>query len=87
MLTVKHIANDGTETLVEGEKIEKVHTGDRFMDAIYVDRQPEDLADTTCPGRSARHTFRFGTGDDGPTPGPMVYVMNRFGATVATYHL
>lgn len=91
MLTVKHIATDGTESIMEAELVERVQTGDRFMDGIYLDRTPAnelgaDLGQIQ-PGRSHKHCIRFAEARSSTDCDPRVYVMNRFGATVATYRL
>lgn len=103
MLTVKHIDTDGTETILEAERVEKVATGDNFMDGVFLDREPamqmpDRLLDEAAsqlmggvsqsvPGRSFKHVFRFAACRTSGDRDPMIYVMNRFGATVATYHL
>lgn len=97
MLTIKHIDTDGTETLMEAERVEKVRTGDRYNDGIYLDRKPIDCCGTgPQPPREFKHVILFRdassqlVGGDPSTAlayDPFVYVMNRFGATVATYRL
>lgn len=101
MLTVKHIATDGTETILEAERVEMVQTGDNFADGIFLDRAPAEpdqplggdttisAGQTVAPPRSFKHVFHFDrSGCSGSLRrDPMVYVMNRYGATVATYRL
>jgi len=91
MLTVKHIAQDGTETILEAERVEKVQTGDHFMDGIYLDRDFTDICGAPeSPPRAYKHCFRFsqaGMAGSALQHDPILYVMNRFGATVATYRL
>lgn len=90
MLTVKHVRSDGTEFLFEAERVEKVQTGNRFEDGIFIDR--DDICHHTDgavqPTRSHKKVIHFcdcASSEDVTTP--MVYVMNRYGATVATYRL
>lgn len=92
MLTIKHIDTEGTETLIEAERVEKVQTGDRFTDGIYLDRdqsvgRDQDGEMVFERPRSFRHVIRFADARSTNDTTPMVYVMNRFGSTVATYHL
>jgi hypothetical protein len=94
MLTVKHINTDGTETLLEAERVEKVQTGDRFSDGIFLDREPRPMLtpslateEASLVPRSFRHVIHFAEARSSDDTVPMVYVMNRFGATVATYRL
>lgn len=86
MLTVKHIARDGTETIMEAERVELVRTEDRYGNGIFLDREEREL---NSSARTFKHVVRFPdnqdcSSDDIPA---MVYVMNRWGTTVATYKL
>lgn len=92
MLTVKHSEN-GVETIVEAEKVERVRTGDAFSDGIFIDREPDRMelsADSqggiTSP-RRFKHVFHFSSCESSNSIAPVVFVMNRHGATVARYDL
>lgn len=80
MLTVKHIDGDGVETIIEGAAVSFQHgvAGDELSVFDTTDKRNPAIAvisDNGC--RSSC----------GPIGGPVVYVMNRFGATIATYKL
>lgn len=91
MLTIKHIDTDGTERLMEAETVDVVHNDDIFADGIFLDREPaapcgpSDIV-AQIP-RSFRHVIRFPQARCSTDTKPRVYVMNRFGATVARYDL
>lgn len=88
MLTVKHIGADGTETLVEARQIEVVRGKGRFEDGIFLDRSPESFSTTGGPEpRTIGHVFHFLDCEPEERNGARVFVMNRFGATVAQYNL
>lgn len=98
MLTVKHVHTDGVERLFEASEIKVVRGRNRFEDGIFLD--PIETNDTP-PGvvnaaASAqispaqlgfKHCIHFAEERSSDDVQPMVYVMNRFGATVASYRL
>jgi len=87
MLTVKHINRDGTEKLLEAETVDVVRKGGLGEEGIFINHSKnftENTGSTTFD-----HVIHF---DNSPACSsddvtPVVYVMNRFGATVATYKL
>ena len=88
MLTVKHIDRLGCERIYSADEVRYVpDVGDAesFGSAgVYLD--PEE--DPSGRFNGASHVIaasRCGSPDDRAKP--TVWVMNRFGATVATYHL
>lgn len=96
MLTIKHINTEGVERIFEAETVEVVNRHDRFADGIYFDWRmppcrPLDAlsadalmgSDRPAPKEVIHFAFERAAGDTDP----VVYVMNRFGATVATYRL
>jgi hypothetical protein len=90
MLTVKHIHTDGTERLMEAETVEVVRNDDRLADGIFLDREPvaSGVAGLVQPQpRSFKHVIHFAECRASTDTTPRVYVMNRFGATVAQYNL
>lgn len=94
MLTVKHIDTQGVETIMEAERIEVVRDKSFHEDGIFLDRDPPpinegcDASGIVEPTfRGFKHVIHFARARSmGDTP-PRVFVMNRFGATVATYNL
>src|SRR5687767_12951307 len=104
MLTIKHIDTDGTETLLEAERIEVVQGKGQFEDGIFLDPDYGDqvIGRSTrsaqgaeipappvgaVPYRTFRHVIHFVQARSSMDCEPRVYIMNRFGATVATYRL
>lgn len=75
MLTVKYVHPDG-ETLREYEEVILDKDNGRFVVRAFPPNQP-DIATTFGPISP----------DAGTLSQPTVYVMNRYGATVATYRL
>lgn len=77
MLTVKHLDTDGSEYLMEANKVDVVRGKGRFDDGIFLDRTPAGFA----------HVIHFAEACSANQTAPRVFVMNRFGATVAQYNL
>jgi hypothetical protein len=103
MFTVKHRAEDGTETLYSAERVEVVQEKGQYVDGIYLDWPQADPTPPDAPAAArppAKHVIAITTpyraapppqvaGDPAPRPTwvPRVWVMNEGGATVATYDL
>lgn len=88
MLTVKHIASDGVERIMEAETIEIVRGKGLGNNGFFLDREPFDGNTDQGACLPAKHFIDFVPGSSPPgVAEPMVYIMNRFGATVATYKL
>jgi hypothetical protein len=94
MLTVKHIDMQGVETIMEAERIEVVRDKSFHEDGIFLDRDPAPLnvaCDLSCAAepefRGFKHVIHFARARSTNDVPPRVFVMNRFGATVATYNL
>ena len=99
MFTVKHIDSRGNEELFQAEKLLHIpDDGSReaFGSAgLYFDPQDEpgssaaSLDGTIAPQHPSRYSRCIAYSKTGApdTPRPRVFVMNREGATVATYRL
>lgn len=83
MFTVKYIDGDGVEHISE-------------CSYVVMDRTPEgatrvmtfsEIPTVHCDNNSGVYVNNGAASSNGPALGPSVYVMNRFGATVATYRL
>jgi hypothetical protein len=96
MLTVKHIDTDGTERIMQADFIEVVRKGLLFEDGIFLD--PEDASNSIAGDlgnqlavpekrRGFKHVIHFAEARSTNDTPPVVFVMNRFGATVAKYDL
>lgn len=77
MFTIKHIDKCGDERMVECHRFTKERRSDGFAQFMALDLfpNPGEYIETWC-------------GDDGPSNDlscHTIYVMNRFGATVATH--
>lgn len=81
MFTIKHIAADGNETMFECHQFVRERRSDGFTQFLAYDKNPLpcDYIATWC-GDESRSLA--GLLENRQT----IYVMNRFGATVATYH-
>lgn len=98
MLTIKHIDTAGIERLYEAEAVKVVRNRGIGEDGIYLDpietydrplaREEAGAAQMVMPAQlSFKHCIPFAlcrSSDDTP---PRVFVMNRYGSTVATYDL
>lgn len=88
MLTVKHIDQTGCERIYSANEVKYVpDVGDAesFGHAgVYLDPE-EDPAGQYQGASCVIPVSRTRSGEDRASP--TVWVMNRFGATVATYHL
>lgn len=80
MFTVKHINIDGNENMVECHQFVRERRNDGFTQflAYPENPMPNEYVATWC-GDEDRHTSTL---ENRQT----IYVMNRFGATVATYN-
>lgn len=85
MLTVKHVDADGSEYLMEANKVDVVK-GEHAASGIFLDRTPAGSGHVIEFARVGEHEMLRGTPGEWKTH-PRVYVMNRFGATVAQYNL
>lgn len=88
MLTVKHVARDKTETLYEAKKVEVIKDRGLGEDGIFLDRERFENGGITG-GYTYEHVIHF---ENSPAcssdqVSPVVYVMNRYGTTVARYPL
>lgn len=83
MLTVKYVDGDGIEWLSECAYVVADRTIDGAPRVLVFDEMPDafraNSSGVYCDDQRASA--------GGPLHGPTVYVMNRFGATVATYRL
>ena len=83
MLTVKYVDRDGIEWLTECKSVVSDFTIDGAPRVLVFD----DIPDAHRSNSSGVYVDNGCASTSGPIGGPVVYVMNRFGATVATYHL
>lgn len=79
MLTIKHVAADGTEGLVECHSFTREQRSDGFIQYMaFAERPlPNDYIGTWCGDEERRTSDTF--------LDQTIYVMNQHGATVATY--
>lgn len=81
MFTVKHIGPDGNESMVECHRFVRERRSDGFTQFLAYPEKPlpgEYIA-TWCGDESVRY------GPELPGTYQQIYVMNRFGSTVASY--
>lgn len=77
MFTIKHINSEGTEVLVECGRFVRERRSDGFIQYTARHQEPSDFADYVASW----------CGDEGGTgiKSDRLYVMNRFGSTVAVH--
>lgn len=83
MLTVKYIDGDGIEWMTEAAHIVADQTIDGAPRVLIFDEIPNSHRSNSSGVYCDDHK----RSSRGPALGPTVFVMNRFGATVATYRL
>lgn len=83
MLTVKYINGDGEESLTEHKHVIADRTDSGAPRVLVFDETPNH---DKC-NHSGIYVDDQRRSSNGLVQGPTLYVMNRFGATVATYRL
>lgn len=83
MLTVKYVDGDGVERLTECRHV----VADRTIDGMPRVLVFDEIPDARGSNNSGIYVDEGMRSTNGQIGGPVVYIMNRFGATVATYRL
>lgn len=83
MLTVKYVDGDGIEWMTECKHV----VADKTIDGAPRILVFDDIPDAHRSNSSGVYVDDGARSAHGPIAGPMVYVMNRFGSTVAKYQL
>ena len=83
MFTIKYVGPDGSESITECAHVRQDRTSDGKIRVLVFDVHPSESGDNNsgvyCESECVSNAC--------PPGAPVLYVMNRFGSTVATYRL
>ena len=85
MLTVKHIEENGNESLYACERVLYINKGEQFEDGLYLD--PPYTPGLGLSAEGVRRVLPISRCGSSGNPEPMAFVMNGNGATIAKYRM